>query len=57
MDGKSLGTIIGGMIVFIVAQAFIDNVITGSDVGSVLFQTALLIVIAAAVIIGVIKLL
>ena len=57
MSGKSLGVLITGGVVFIVMDSFITNVITGTDTGSVIIQTVLLLVLAAVIIVGVVKLL
>jgi len=57
MNGKSLGVLITGGVVFIVMDAFISNVITGTDTGSVILQTVLLLVLAAVIIVGVVKML
>ena len=57
MSGKSLGVLVTGGVVFIVMDSFITNVITGTDTGSVIIQTVLLLVLAAVIIVGVVKLL
>jgi len=57
MSGRSLGVMITGGVVFIVMDAFITNVITGTDTGSVILQTVLLLVLAAVIIVGVVKML
>jgi len=57
MNGKSLGVLITGGVVFIVMDSFISNVITGTDTGSVILQTVLLLVLAAVIIVGVVKML
>jgi hypothetical protein len=55
MGNKTLSTIITGMVVFLVAGYMITNTITGTGVGDVLIQTIVPIVLAALVIMIVIK--
>lgn len=55
MGDKTLGTIITGLVVFLVAGYMITNVITGTSVGDVLIQTIVPIVLAALVIMIVVK--
>ena len=55
MDVKSLVGIAIGLVVFVVADELISNLITGTDTGSVLIQSVLLLVVGVAIIIGVLK--
>ena len=43
MSGKSLGTVIAGIVAFIVISTLITEVITGTGTGDVLLQTILTI--------------
>jgi len=52
---KSLVGIAIGLVVFVVADNLIDQLITGTDTGSVLIQSILLLVIGVAIVIGVLK--
>jgi len=52
---KSLVGIAIGLVVFVVADELIENLITGTDTGSVLIQSVLLLVVGVAIIIGVLK--
>lgn len=54
---KAFGTILGGVIVFVAVSAIIDNVITGTDTGSVLLQSLLTLIVAAGILFGAFKLL
>ena len=55
MNVKSLVGIAIGLVVFVVADNLIDQLITGTDTGSVLIQSILLLVIGVAIVIGVLK--
>ena len=55
MNVKSLVGIAIGLVVFVVADNLIDQLITGTDTGSVLIQSILLLVIGVSIVIGVLK--
>lgn len=55
MNIGALKSIMIGVVVFVVVQQLIVTLITGTDTGSVLLQSILLLVIGVAIIIGVFK--
>ncbi len=55
MSVRGLVVAVIGVIAFVVVDALVTNVITGTDTGSVLIQNILRVVVAAAIIIGVVK--
>lgn len=54
MTVRSLVTVIIGVIAFVIIDKLIGAVITGTDTGSVLIQTLLRMIVAAAILIGVV---
>ena len=55
MSIRSLVVVVIGIICFVIIDQLITTQITGTDSGSVLIQTLLRIIVAAAIIIGVVK--
>ncbi|KKL24516.1 hypothetical protein LCGC14_2414550 [marine sediment metagenome] len=55
MSVRGLVVAVIGVVAFVVVDALVVNIITGTDTGSVLLQNILRVVVAAAIIIGVVK--
>jgi type IV secretory pathway VirB6-like protein len=55
MSIRSLVVVVIGIIAFVIIDQLITTQITGTDGGSQLIQTLLRIIVAAAIIIGVVK--
>ncbi len=54
MSIRGLVTTVVGIVAFIVIDSLITAVIVGTDTGSVIIQTLLRVIVAAAIIIGVV---
>ena len=55
MGGKSLATIIGGIVVYAVSAIVVTTMITGTGTGDTLIQALFLVVLAVAVVMIVVK--
>ena len=55
MSVRGLGTVVIGVVAYVVIDNLITSIITGTDTGSVLIQSLLRIIVASAIIIGVVK--
>ena len=55
MGGKSLATIIGGIVVYAVSAIVVNTMITGSSAGDQLLQAIFLVLLAVAVVMVVVK--
>lgn len=54
MSVRGLVTVVIGVVAFVVIDSLIINIITGTDTGSVILQNLLRVVVAAAILIGVV---
>jgi uncharacterized protein YqhQ len=54
MSVRSLVTVVIGVVAFVVIDSLITNIIQGTDTGSVILQNLLRVIVAAAIIIGVV---
>ena len=54
MSVRGLVTVVIGVIAFVVIDSLISEVINGTDTGSTILQNLLRVVVAAAIIIGVV---
>lgn len=54
MSVRGLITVVIGVVAFVVIDELITAVITGTDTGSVIIQNLLRIIVAAAILIGVV---
>ena len=55
MSVRGLVTVVIGVVAFVVIDSLITNIITGTDTGSVILQNLLRVIVAAAILIGVVK--
>jgi hypothetical protein len=55
MGGKSLATIIGGIVVYAVSAIVVTTMVTGTGTGDTLIQALFLVVLAVAVVMIVVK--
>ena len=55
MGGKSLATIIGGIVTYAVSAIVVVTMITGTEAGDQLIQAIFLVVLAVAVVMVVVK--
>ena len=55
MSVRSLVVVVIGVVAFVVIDQLIQAVITGTDTGSVLIQNLLRVLVAAAILIGVVR--
>ena len=51
---RGLVTVVIGVVAFVVIDSLITNIITGTDTGSVILQNLLRVIVAAAILIGVV---
>jgi uncharacterized protein YqhQ len=51
---KGLVTVVIGVVAFVVIDSLITEIITGTDTGSVILQNLLRVIVAAAILIGVV---
>ena len=54
MSVRGLVTVVIGVVAFVVIDELITSVITGTDTGSVIIQNLLRVIVAAAILIGVV---
>jgi uncharacterized protein YqhQ len=54
MSVRGLVTVVIGVVAFVVIDSLITNIITGTDTGSVIIQNLLRVIVAAAILIGVV---
>ncbi len=54
MSVRGLVTVVIGVVAFVVIDELISSVITGTDTGSVIIQNLLRVIVAAAILIGVV---
>lgn len=54
MSVRGLITVVIGVIAFVVIDSLITSIITGTDTGSVIIQNLLRVIVAAAILIGVV---
>ena len=54
MNVKGLVTVVIGVVAFVVIDSLITEIITGTDTGSVILQNLLRVIVAAAILIGVV---
>ncbi len=54
MSVRGLVTVVIGVVAFVVIDSLITEIITGTDTGSVILQNLLRVVVAAAILIGVV---
>ena len=54
MSVRGLVTVVIGVVAFVVIDSLISNIITGTDTGSVILQNLLRVIVAAAILIGVV---
>lgn len=54
MSVRGLVTVVIGVVAFVVVDNLITSIITGTDTGSVIIQNLLRVVVAAAILIGVV---
>lgn len=54
MSVRGLVTVVIGVVAFVVIDSLIRNIITGTDTGSVILQNLLRVIVAAAILIGVV---
>lgn len=54
MSIRGLVTVVIGVVAFVVIDSLITNIITGTDTGSVILQNLLRVIVAAAILIGVV---
>ena len=54
MSVRGLVTVVIGVVAFVVIDSLITNIITGTDTGSVILQNLLRVIVAAAILIGVV---
>ncbi len=54
MSVRGLVTVVIGVVAFVVIDSLIENIITGTDTGSVILQNLLRVIVAAAILIGVV---
>ena len=54
MSVRGLVTVVIGVVAFVVIDELIGSIITGTDTGSVILQNLLRVVVAAAILIGVV---
>lgn len=54
MSIRGLVTVVIGVIAFVVIDSLISNLITGTDTGSIILQNLLRVIVAAAILIGVV---
>lgn len=54
MSVRGLVTVVVGIVAFVVIDSLITNIITGTDTGSVIIQNLLRVIVAAAILIGVV---
>ena len=54
MSVRGLVTVVIGVVAFVVIDSLITNIIPGTDTGSVILQNLLRVIVAAAILIGVV---
>ena len=54
MSVRGLVTVVIGVVAFVVIDNLITSIITGTDTGSVIIQNLLRVIVAAAILIGVV---
>ena len=54
MSVRGLVTVVIGVVAFVVIDSLISNIITGTDTGSLILQNLLRVIVAAAILIGVV---
>ena len=54
MSVRGLVTVVIGVVAFVVIDSLITNIITGTDTGSIILQNLLRVIVAAAILIGVV---
>ncbi len=54
MSIRGLVTVVIGVVAFVVIDSLITNIIQGTDTGSVILQNLLRVIVAAAILIGVV---
>jgi uncharacterized protein YqhQ len=54
MSVRGLVTVVIGVVAFVVIDSLITNIITGTDTGSLILQNLLRVIVAAAILIGVV---
>ena len=54
MSVRGLVTVVIGVVAFVVIDSLIAQIITGTDTGSAIIQNLLRVIVAAAIIIGVV---
>ena len=54
MSVRGLVTVVIGVVAFVVIDSLVTNIITGTDTGSVIIQSLLRVIVAAAILIGVV---
>jgi uncharacterized protein YqhQ len=54
MSVRGLVTVVIGVVAFVVIDSLISNIITGTDTGSLIIQNLLRVIVAAAILIGVV---
>lgn len=54
MSVRGLVTVVIGVVAFVVIDSLITNIILGTDTGSVILQNLLRVIVAAAILIGVV---
>ena len=54
MSVRGLVTVVIGVVAFVVIDTLISSIITGTDTGSVILQNLLRVIVAAAILIGVV---
>jgi uncharacterized protein YqhQ len=55
MSVRGLVTVVIGVVAFVVIDSLITNIITGTDTGSFILQNLLRVIVAAAILIGVVS--
>lgn len=54
MSVRGLVTVVIGVVAFVVIDSLVSNIIKGTDTGSVIIQSLLRVIVAAAILIGVV---
>jgi uncharacterized protein YqhQ len=54
MSVRGLVTVVIGVVAFVVIDSLVTNIIRGTDTGSVIIQNLLRVIVAAAILIGVV---
>lgn len=54
MSVRGLVTVVIGVVAYVVIDSLVTEIITGTDTGSVIIQNLLRVIVAAAIIIGVV---